>query len=262
MGLFTVLYTFVDKMTATKAGKPRNYALASGVYRFGKGKMYHKKALYKKIKRQVPKKVPKSAPAFIEKPIGGDKNGGTRMVRVKKLPAYYAPELKGKKSSSKNFFSKHTHSLRPTLTPGTVCIVLAGVHKGKKTIFLKQLSSGLCLVTGPYKINSCPMRRINQNFLIATATKLDIAAVKLPENINDAYFRRVKTKRPKKEEGDIFEKKTEKYVPSEQRKADQVLVDAQVIAAIKAREDKKTLFGYLGTMFGLRNGQYPHAMMF
>merc|ERR1711972_493529 len=115
-------------------------------------------------KGQVAKKVAKAAPAFIEKPIGGDKNGGKRMVRVKKLPAYYAPEQKGKKSSSKNFFSK-------------------------------QLASGLCLVTGPYKINSCPMRRINQNFLIATATKLDISSVELPENINDAYFRRVKTKR-------------------------------------------------------------------
>ena len=29
------------------AGKPRNYALECGVYRFGKGKMYHKKAIYK-----------------------------------------------------------------------------------------------------------------------------------------------------------------------------------------------------------------------
>merc|ERR1712179_770167 len=135
-------------------------------------------------------------------------------VRVKKLPAYYAPIQKGRKSSSKNFFSKHSRSLRPSLTPGTVCIVLAGVHKGKKTIFLKQLATGLCLITGPYKINSCPMRRINQSNLIATATKLDISGVKLPENINDAYFRRVKTKRPKKEEGDIFERKTEKYVPS------------------------------------------------
>lgn len=250
-------------MTATETGKARNYALASGVYRFGKGKVYHKKALYKKIKKgEVAKKQSKAAPAFIEKPIGGDKNGGTRMVRVKKLPAYYAPELKGKKSCSKNFFSKHKRSLRPTLTPGTVCIVLAGVHKGKKTIFLKQLSSGLCLITGPYLINGCPMRRINQNFLIATATKIDIAAVKVPENINDAYFRRVKTKRPKKEEGDIFERKTEKYVPSEGRKADQIALDGQVMAAIKAREDKKTLLGYLGTMFGLRNGQYPHAMKF
>merc|ERR1712033_73807 len=258
MGLFFKFFSEKkNTMTATATGKARNYALASGVYRFGKGKMYHKKALYKKIKRQVPKKVAKSAPAFIEKPIGGDKDGGKRMVRVKKLPAYYAPELKGKKSTSKNFFSKQKRSLRPSLTPGTVCIVLAGVHKGKKTIFLKQLSSGLCLITGPHFINGCPMRRINQNFLIATATKLDISAVKVPEKINDAYFRRIKTKRPKKEEGDIFEKKTEEYIPSEQRKADQAKVDEQIIAAIKAREDKKTMFGYLGTMFGLRNGQYP-----
>merc|ERR1740128_618143 len=98
-------------MTATKTGKPRNYALASGVYRFGKGKMYHKKALYKKIKKgPIAKKVVNNAPAFVEKAIGGDKNGGKRMVRVKKLPAYYAPEQKGKKSASKNFFSKHPRS--------------------------------------------------------------------------------------------------------------------------------------------------------
>ena len=60
----------------------------------------------------------------------------------------------------------------------------------------------------------------------------------------------------------FVEKKTEKYVPSEQLKADQTDVDAQVIAAIKAREDRKTLFGYLWTMFALRNRQYPHAMKF
>ena len=39
------------------AGKPRNYALESGVYRFGKGKMYHKKAVYKFIKKKAAKKV-------------------------------------------------------------------------------------------------------------------------------------------------------------------------------------------------------------
>ena len=39
------------------AGKPRNYALECGVYRFGKGKMYHKKAIYKFNKKAVPVKV-------------------------------------------------------------------------------------------------------------------------------------------------------------------------------------------------------------
>ena len=38
-------------------GKPRNYALESGVYRFGKSATYHKKAVYKFTKKTTPKKV-------------------------------------------------------------------------------------------------------------------------------------------------------------------------------------------------------------
>ena len=39
------------------AGKPRNYALEGGVYRFGRSKMYHKKAAYKFLKKKTAKKV-------------------------------------------------------------------------------------------------------------------------------------------------------------------------------------------------------------
>ena len=62
---------------------------------------------------------------------------------------------------------------------------------------------------GPFKLNACPLRRINQIYLIATSTKLDISGVKVPELINDKYFKRVKNLKPKKEDGDIFEKKKE-----------------------------------------------------
>ena len=142
-------------------GKPRNYALESGVYRFGKSATYHKKAIWKFSKKKVAKKAAAPKPQFVEKKIGGAKNGGTRMVRVKKLAG--ANDIPTQDSpapgTSVNFFSKHARGVRPSLAPGVVAILLAGVHKGKRVIVLKQLETGLLLVTGPYKINGTPLRR-------------------------------------------------------------------------------------------------------
>merc|ERR1712111_48454 len=256
MGLFWVNVGQKDKfdMPTAKVGRVRNAPLESGVYKYSRSQMYHKKAIYKFAKKKTPKAAAEKKPVFVEKKVGGAKNGGTRKVATNKPKFDYPTTVVNVVKTSKNLFSKQKRSLRPSLGAGTIAIVL------------KQLATGLLLVSGPYALNGCPLRRVNQRYLLATRTKVDVSGVTVPENVNDAYFKRAAAAKKAvaasgKKEGDIFESKKEEYKPSDQRKADQVTVDKGLIEAVKKHADGKLLKQYLRTGFGLSKGEYPHKMV-
>merc|ERR1711994_513905 len=123
------------------------------------------------------------------------------------------------KKPLRNRKSLKTAKLRTSLTPGTIVILLAGRHRGKRVVFLKQLpTSGLLLVTGPYKVNGVPLRRVPQSYVIATKTKIDISGMKLSDKVNDDMFKR--QKKPKRSSDAMFEESSEAYKPSEERKSE------------------------------------------
>ncbi|KAI6105792.1 ribosomal protein L6e-domain-containing protein [Pisolithus sp. B1] len=236
----------------------RSRQLAPGIGRFSRSQAAARRQLYK-----GPKKSEKAAaaevPQFKEVKVGGEKNGGTRLVPTSKAPRFYpAEDVRLPKKSRK---SPKPAKLRPTIVPGTVLILLAGRFRGKRVVFLKQLDSGLLLVTGPYKINGVPLRRVNQAYVIATSTKLDLEGFKIDPRINDAYFAKAATKGSISAEAEFFsEGKPKPKEPfPEAKSGDQKEVDKVVIAAVRKQEN---LVKYLKASFGLTKGQFPHQMVF
>jgi len=151
---------------------------------------------------------------------------------------------------------KASHISAP-LTPGQVVIILSGRFRGRRVVYLKKLESNLLLVTGPYKYNGVPLKRVNAAYVLPTNTKLNINA-EIAKNINDKFFDRVDIERTKEE--DFFEDKEKKKGRiSEDKKKLQTEVDAEVKKAVDGVPMMKE---YLRNRFALKNGDKPHLMKF
>lgn len=67
-------------------------------------------------------------------------------------------------------------------------------------------------VKGPFKINGVPLRRVNQAYVIATSTKVNIDGVNV-DKFDDKYFAKEVEKKKKKGEGEFFETEKDVSIP-------------------------------------------------
>mmetsp|Transcript_23800 Transcript_23800/g.34744 ORF Transcript_23800/g.34744 Transcript_23800/m.34744 type:complete len:201 (+) Transcript_23800:91-693(+) len=188
---------------------------------------------------------------------GGPKKAVKAAVTAGKSARYYpADDIPTPKHSRKK--NENPPKIRPSITPGTVLILLAGRFRGKRVVCLKALASGLLLVSGPYKINGVPLRRVHQTYVIATSTKVDVSKVDV-SSFNDEYFSRAKNSADEGEEEFFAGDAPRAAIVSDERKADQKKVDAELIKAVDA---EPMLRGYLNAKFSLTKGEKPHLMKF
>ena len=170
-------------------------------------------------------------------------------------------------------------TLRKSVTPGTIAIMLAGRYRGRRVVVLKQLpSNGPLVINGPFRVNGVPLRRVNSRYIIATTTSVDISKIDVSSITNETFQRAKREKRVKGEGefmGDKAKKSAEKSAKktklsrkavgkggkvSDERRSLQKKVDAGIVAALKLDKQGKEKAGYLKSIFTIKSGDQPHRL--
>jgi large subunit ribosomal protein L6e len=141
---------------------------------------------------------------------------------------------------------------------------------------------------GPYNLNGVPLRRVNQAYVIATSSSVDLSGVKVADTFNDAFF--AKKAPAKGADGKFIKTDAKVCIPALIRCCPSVssvamvhlvpqfvlmvlqtkTVDKARVEATKALYKSLTaavnkvphLAQYLKTPFTLSKGQFPHALKF
>merc|ERR1711874_213645 len=152
---------------------------------------------------------------------------------------------------------------RACIVPGSVVILLSGRFRGRRVVVLRRLDSGLLLVTGPYKLNGVPLKRVNAAYVLPTSSKLNLTNVDV-SNINDDFFGKSMNKNKKKGEdqffGDNVELSAEEKEKISKKRSAQKEVDDKFMELVKKQD--QMFAGYLKTRFTLRNNMRFHEMSF
>merc|ERR1711862_894185 len=194
--------------------------------------------------------------------------GKSTLIKIQKMPKadLHAKRVYYPADDNVVNFKRKCKTPNPTkgrkcIVPGSVVILLSGRFRGKRVVCLKTLASGLLLVTGPYKVNGVPLKRVNAAYVIPTSTTVDVKGCDVSK-VNDAFFART-SKKAAKGENAFFNNEVEMTEEDKKnlaaKKAMQKTVDASLLEAVKKVEH---LAGYLRTRFSLRNNMRFHEMSF
>jgi len=231
------------KAAAPKKAAVANPLLAPGVNRYSKNALRRMKGVHKSKTGKFPTTAAKKKAAAQELT--------TRM--------YSTEDVSTPLNSRKN--KQHACKVRASIKPGTVLILLAGAHAAKRVVCLKALGSGLLLVSGPYKCNGVPLRRVNQSYVIATSTTVNVNGINVSK-FTDRFFEAEKKNKVKAGGAEEFfegDDEEPKNTVSEERKADQAVVDGALLAQIEKVPD---LGAYLSRKFTLTKVCHSHGSGF
>lgn len=77
--------------------------------------------------------------------------------------------------------ARKPRTARTDLARGMVVVVLEGVFASRRVIYLGGLGDNLALCVGPKSINNIPLFKIDERYLLATSTVLEIGNVDVDE---------------------------------------------------------------------------------